>query len=56
MSDELNLEELAKALKKSRDEFDIATACLATGLKEIHERIERIERWIAESQKSLQES
>ncbi len=49
-----DLEELQGAMKMAKDEFDIATGLLATALTDVHERLERIEKWITESQKSPQ--
>lgn len=51
MSDELNIEDLTKSMKKAKDEFEIAAGLIATALTGVHERLERVERWIEESQK-----
>lgn len=56
MSETIDVEALNNAMKKSKDEFDIATGLIANALKDVHERLERIEQWITESQKSPQEA
>lgn len=55
MSEEVDLKELTTAMKKSKEEFDIATSLIANALKDVHERLERIETCITESQAKTQE-
>ena len=45
------LEKLVTELNKSRNEFDIATTCVAQALQSVCERLDRVELWISESQK-----
>ena len=56
MSETIDLEALNTAMNKSKSEFDIATGLIANALTDVHERLERIEQWITESQKNPQEA
>lgn len=53
MSDDISMEDLTKSMKKAKDEFEIAAGLIATALTGVHERLERIERWITESDKGM---
>jgi len=44
---------LVNELNKSKNEFDIATTCVAQALQSMCERLDRVELWIIESQKNL---
>jgi hypothetical protein len=42
---------LSDELKKSMKEFDIAATCLAQAMQAFHERLERVEEWMASEKK-----
>jgi hypothetical protein len=50
------IEELMAKLNKSKDEFDIATTCVAQALQSMCERLDKVELWILENQKNPQRS
>jgi len=46
------LDKLQAELQKSKAEFDILATCLAQALQSLHERLDKVELWITESQKN----
>ena len=48
------MEKLKSLLEKSRSEFDIACTCMTQALQSLHERMDRIEKWIWENTKKDQ--
>jgi hypothetical protein len=49
------MKSLQDALLKAKNEFDMAANCLFKALEDMHKRLERIETWMLESQKNLQQ-
>lgn len=45
------LKRYQELLDKSRDEFKQAAQCLIDALSHIHERLERVEKWMQENKK-----
>ena len=55
LSLEKKLIEICAALEKAQAEFNIATDCCVKAIEGMHERMERVEKWILDHENLLKD-